>query len=221
MLAPVNLDERFEREIKLRMTQKDFLAWEQEDIQAEWVDGEVTIFMATTARHQLILNFINVLLGLYARLYELGQVMTAPYSMRAVPDGAVREPDLLFIKKENLGRMLDLFLDGPADLVVEIISQDSVTRDRADKFYEYQDAGILEYLIVDSRAGKGRIDYYTLDRNGLYQPIVADEQGRYHSHAVSGFWFRAEWFFQDEMPDPLKTLMEIAPEAVRKSIEEK
>jgi len=221
MLAPINLDERFEHEIKLPMTQEEFLAWEDEDIHAEWVNGEATIFMPATARHQLIASFMNLLLGLYVHLFELGEILTAPYSMRATPTGSVREPDLLFIKKENLGRMQRMFLDGPADLVVEIISETSVTRDRADKFYEYQDAGVPEYLIVDSRPGKGRIDYYALDEEGSYQPIVADEQGRYHSHVLKGFWFRKEWLFQEELPDPLKTLMQIAPEAVWKAIEGK
>lgn len=102
-----------------------------------------------------------------------------------------------------------MYLDGPANLVVEIISDTSVTRDRADKFYEYQDAGVPEYLIIDSRPGKGHIDYYALDESGSYQPIVADEQGKYHSHVLNGFWFRKEWLFQKELPDLLTVLGEI------------
>ncbi|MBI4674905.1 MAG: Uma2 family endonuclease [Chloroflexi bacterium] len=209
MLAPINLDERFEHEIKFPMTQAEFLAWEDEDIHAEWVNGEVIIFMPATARHQLIASFLNVLLGMYVRLLELGQVLAAPYSMRARPDGSVREPDLLFIATEHYGRIQRMFLDGPADLVIEIISPTSTARDRADKFYEYEEAGVPEYLIVDSRPGKGRIDFYTLDEKGSYQPIVADAQGRYHSRVIKGFWFRQEWLFQDEMPDPLTALGEI------------
>ncbi len=38
---------------------------------------------------------------------------------------------------------------GMADLVIEVVSDDSVARDRADKFYEYQTAGIQEYWIID------------------------------------------------------------------------
>lgn len=34
MLAPINLDERFEREIKIPMTQQEFLQWDEEDIYA-------------------------------------------------------------------------------------------------------------------------------------------------------------------------------------------
>lgn len=209
MLAPINLDERFEREIKLPMTQQEFLAWEEEDVHAEWVDGEVTIFMPTSKQHQQIVGFLNTLLGLFVRLFELGQVLTAPYSMRATPKGSVREPDLMYVANERVDRIKRMFLDGPADLVVEIISDTSVTRDRADKFYEYQDSGVREYLIVDSRAGKARVDYYFLDEDGSYQAIVADEDGKFHSRVLPDFWFRKEWLFQENPPNALTCLAEM------------
>ena len=47
--------------------------------------------------------------------------------------------------REHLERLTEARLSGPADLVVEVVSDDSVARDRADKFYEYQAAGITEY----------------------------------------------------------------------------
>lgn len=132
---------------------------------------------------------------------------------------SVREPDVMFIAREHADRLKRMYLDGPADLVVEIISDTSVTRDRADKFYEYQEAGVREYLIVDSRAGKERVDYYFLDENSSYQAIVANEQGKYHSRVLPEFWFRKEWLFQGNTPDSLRALMEIAPDAVKKFIE--
>lgn len=219
MLSPVNLDERYEHELKIPMTAEEFLAWDEEDVHAEWVNGEVTIFMPASTRHQLVVSFLNRLLGLYVQLLNLGEVLTAPYAMRATPDGSVREPDVLYIATEHSDRMKRMYLDGPADLVVEVISDTSVTRDRADKFYEYQDAGVTEYLIIDSRAGKQRVDYHVLDQEGKYEAIVADEQGKFHSHIMPGFWFRKEWFAQEPLPDPLKTLLDIAPDAVRKTIE--
>ena len=219
MLAPINLEERFEREIKIPMTQAEFLAWEEEDIHAEWVDGEVTIFMPANPLHQAISNFLETLLTLYVNLFHLGIVRTAPLSMRARPDGSVREPDVMFIARTHTDWITPQYLDGPADLVVEIISPSSTARDRADKFYEYEEASIPEYLIIDPRAGKQRVDFYALDENNSYQPIVADDQGKYHSRVIEGFWFRKEWLMQETPPDPLLTLMEIAPEAVRKTIE--
>lgn len=87
MLTPVNLDERFQRELQVLMTAEEFLSWDHEDIHAEWVNGEVTVFMPASLRQQLIVSLLNTLLGLYLRLLNLGTVLTAPYSMRAAPGG--------------------------------------------------------------------------------------------------------------------------------------
>jgi Uma2 family endonuclease len=64
--------------------------------------------------------------------------------MRATPDGPARQPDLLFVAREHLDRLTETRLSGPADFVVEVVSDDSVARDRADKFYEYQAARMID-----------------------------------------------------------------------------
>ena len=50
---------------------------------------------------------------------------------------------------DHLGRFKENRLEGAADLVVEIISPESVDRDRDRKFYEYEQGGILEYWLID------------------------------------------------------------------------
>lgn len=45
--------------------------------------------------------------------------------------------------------MKETYLDGPADLVVGIVSPDSVGRDRGEKFYEYAQGGVPEYWLID------------------------------------------------------------------------
>ena len=50
---------------------------------------------------------------------------------------------------EHLDRLTDSHLSGPADLVVEIVSPDSLGRDRGDKFAEYEAASIPEYWLID------------------------------------------------------------------------
>ena len=78
------------------MTVEEFLAWE--DVHAEWVDGEVTVFMPVSELHQAISNFFETLLTLYVKLYNLGIIRSAPYSMRAPSGGSIREPDLSLIQ---------------------------------------------------------------------------------------------------------------------------
>ncbi len=205
-------------ERRLKMTYDEFLAWADEDIHAEWVDGEVTVFVPPSIRHQRLVSLLHYLLGLYADLQDLGEVLVAPVEMRLVLQGSSREPDLLFVGKEHLPRLSAARLDGPADLVVELVSDSSVARDRADKFYEYQEAGIGEYWVLDPRPGKERVDLYVLTAEERYQAILADADGRYHSVALPGFWLRAEWLWQDPLPKPLVLLQEIAPETLRRAL---
>jgi Uma2 family endonuclease len=205
-------------ERRLKMTYDEFLAWADEDVHAEWVDGAVTVFVPPSIRHQRLVSLLHYLVGLYADLRNLGEVLVAPVEMRLEPRGSSREPDLLFVATAHMSRLSAARLDGPADLVVELVSDSSVARDRADKFYEYQEAGIGEYWVIDPHPGKERVDLYALTAAGRYQAILPDADGRYHSVALPGFWMRAEWLWQDPLPKPLVLLQEIAAEPLRAAL---
>jgi Uma2 family endonuclease len=161
--------------------------------------------------HQQIVLFLSSLMLYFVRSRNLGEVMIAPFAMRLHPDAPVREPDLLFIAQEHLDRLTADRLEGPADLIVEVISDSSVARDRADKFYEYQEASVGEYWIIDPRPGKERVDFYQLQPNGRYQAALPDADGRYHAAIVPGFSFDVNWLWQDPLPDPLTALQTIVP----------
>ncbi len=205
-------------ERRLKMTYDEFLAWAGEDIHAEWVDGEVTVFVPPSIRHQDLVLFLGSLLSWYARALGLGRVMVAPFEMRLAPGQASREPDLLFVARSHTDRLAPARLEGPADLVMELISDSSVARDRDDKFYEYQDAGIPEYWVIDPRSGKERVDLFALSPKGKYEAVLPDAEGRYYSVALPDFWLHPDWLWQDPLPNPLVLLQEIAPETVRAAL---
>ena len=195
---------------RLRMSYAEYLAWAHEDIHAEWVNGEVIVHMPPKQPHQIVVAFLLQLLGLFIQLFRLGILLPAPFEMRAIPEGPAREPDLLFVAREHLDRLTEARLSGPADLVVEVISDDSVARDRADKFYEYQAAGVQEYWILDPRPGCTRADFYVLDGQGRYQPVPVNPDGRYYSTVLSGFWLQVDWILATEPPAVLQALAQIA-----------
>src|SRR5215203_1333853 len=124
-----------DREQRIAMTYDQFHALIDETVHAEWIDGEVVIFMPPSDRHQALVSLLDTLLTLFVRVYGLGIIRVSPYQMRAAPDGPAREPDLLFVAQAHLDRITPNRLIGPADLVIEIISDESVARDRVDKFY--------------------------------------------------------------------------------------
>jgi Uma2 family endonuclease len=204
----------------LRMSYEEYLAWADEDVHAEWVNGEVIVQMPPKEPHQRVVAFLVQLMGLFIQLFQLGRLLPAPFEMRAVPDGPAREPDLIFVAREHLDRLSQERLSGPADLVVEVISDDSVARDRADKFYEYQAAGVREYWILDSRPGRERADFYVLDEKGRYRPVPPESDGRYHSTVLPAFWLHVDWVIAVEPPAVLTALAQVVgPQRLIEAIE--
>ncbi len=185
-----------------RMTYEEFLVW-ADGSHAEWVDGDVVLMSPVSVRHQQILGFVYKLLEMYVESQELGVVLTAPFQMR-LQNG--REPDLLFVADHNLHRLGSTYLNGPADLAVEIVSPESVARDRGEKFYEYAEGGVPEYWLIDPQTRWA--EFYRLD-GSHYRPAFAGEEGVYHSQVVPGFWLRVEWLWQVPLPRTLAVLREL------------
>jgi hypothetical protein len=124
-----------------KMTYEEFLGWADEDTRAEWVNGKVVILSPASLRHQQLATFLATSMNFFVDAHQLGVVLTPPFQMKTGHDLPGREPDIMFVAREHLDRFRDTYLDGPADLVVEIISRDSRARDRGDKFYEYEQGG--------------------------------------------------------------------------------
>jgi Uma2 family endonuclease len=123
---------------------------------------------------------------------RLGRVITSRIVMRPKPMLPAREPDVMFIANENLRRVRDTSVEGPADLVVEVISPESRTRDTIDKFREYEAGGIPEYWIVDPY--QQTVQFFQLDDAGRYREAAAAE-GVYRSRVIEGFWLRTDWLW--------------------------
>ena len=190
------------QEQHIPMTYAEFLTAFDENAHAEWVNGEAILFMPPSVRHQRIVKFLAVLLEMYVRFSRVGEVFFAPFEMRALSEGNAREPDILYVASEHQARVTDKRVSGPADLIVEIISPESISRDRADKFYEYQQAGVREYWIIDPRPGTERADFWVLGANERYQPVPVDADGIYRSTVIPGFWIDVHWLWEEEAAGP-------------------
>src|SRR5262249_25436825 len=112
-----------------RMSYEEFLDWCDEDTLAEWVDEYVIMTSPASEPHQTIVDFLVQVLGIYVQQRDLGRVLSAPFQMKLSAARSGREPDLLFIPLENLWRLQRTYLDGPADLAIEVVSPESRLRD--------------------------------------------------------------------------------------------
>jgi len=189
-----------------RMTYEEFLDWADEDTWAEWVDGEVILMSPASDPHQDLLGFLSSLLRHFVEAHGLGRVLIAPFQMKLSARPSGREPDLIFIAKEHLDRLKRTYLDGPADLAIEIVSTDSRSRDRGEKFYEYEQASVLEYWMLDRSRRQG--EFYELGENRTYQRMDVGADGIFRSRVIEGLWLRVDWLWQD----PLPTLMSVLKE---------
>ena len=174
---------------------------------AEWVNGEIIAFMPPLVHHQALIAFLMKLVGMFVDLFGTGQLIVAPFELWLTPDGNIREPDLMFIAQDHLDRVMTERINGAPDLIVEIVSDDSMYRDRVDKFDEYEAGGVPEYWIIDNRPGRQRAYFYQLAANGQYLTIPLDESGAYHSRVLPSFWLNVEWLW--EMPNTLPLLLQI------------
>jgi Uma2 family endonuclease len=177
---------------------EDFLAWCDEDTWAEWVDGEVIMVSPASTQHQRIFRLLVSILNLYVESRNLGEILPAPYQMKLDKTRSGREPDILYVASSSIGRVKDTYLDGPADMVIEIVSKESETRDREEKFVEYETAGISEYWLIDPI--RQQAEFYRLGADNHYHLILPDEEGIYHSEVVRGFWLRVSWLWEEPLP---------------------
>ena len=189
-----------------RMTYEQFLDWADEDTYAEWVDGKVERMSPASVKHQDISDFLSAIMRVSVEDLDAGKVLTAPFQMKLEALRRGREPDLLFVTKERLTLLKGSFLDGPADLAVEIISPESALRDRGAKYAEYEAGGVREYWIIDADAH--RADFFVLDADGRYQRAREDAAGRYESAVLPGFWIKLGWLWQTPLPTVRQVLRE-------------
>ena len=105
-----------------KMTYEQFLRTVPDDIHAEWVDGEVVPMTPVSRDHNELSVFLLALLRHYVEDQNLGKVFCEPFQMKTGPDLPGRSPDLLFVSKKRLHHVKTNYLQGPADLAVEIIS---------------------------------------------------------------------------------------------------
>ena len=117
-----------------------------------------------------------------------------------------RLPDILFVEESRRGLIRPTYLDGPPNLAIEVISPDSVTRDRRDKHAEYQAAGVREYWVIDP-VGQ-QVDVFSLGDDGKFAR-VSEIDGVIRSTVLPGFPVRTAWLWRATRPKLRSVLREL------------
>jgi Uma2 family endonuclease len=173
---------------------EDFLAQgDADETPTEWVDGKVVPMAPVSDAHDQLTVFLTAILAAYVEAKGAGRAFHEPFSMKTGPSLPGRSPDVMLLRTENFSRIRDNFLEGPADLVIEVISPDSGGRDRGEKYYEYEQGGVGEYWLIDPH--RKQAEFYQRGADKIYHSIAPAPDGIYHSVAIPGLWINIEWFW--------------------------
>ena len=177
---------------------------------AEWMpDGSVDMnIMGTSTFHILLIQWLVRVLETYLNFTKTGQVFSKSLVQRLSPELPAREPDILGVLNEHLNRIKPSYLDGAADIVIEVVSPESIERDYGVKFREYEQGGVREYWLIDPE--RRIADVYELGENGLYRRRLLDSEGRITSGLLSKFVLSPDFLWAEVKPDPIATLKLVA-----------
>jgi len=178
------------------MTADQFEVWAfaQELIRCEWVEGKIVLMAPVTDWHNNLNVWLITLLSFFVEERDLGIVR---FNMLFRMPGRRRIPDLFIIKRENLARLKPTALDGPADLAIEIVSQDSGSRDWREKYLEYEAGGVGEYWVIDPASQV--VECYALGADRRFHPNTAKDD-KIASAVLPDFYLRPSWLWQNPLP---------------------
>ena len=119
-----------------------------DDERWELLDGELVTVPSPNVLHQDLSGNLFVLLKLFVDRMALGRVFHAPLDV-VLSDTSVVQPDLLFVSNERTDILTEANVQGAPDLVIEILSPSTTSRDWRIKMDLYAQHGVREYWIVD------------------------------------------------------------------------
>jgi Uma2 family endonuclease len=120
-----------------------------DDRRYEVIDGKLFLTPAPRTWHQRVCGELHVVLHEHVRSEKLGEVLIAPCDV-VLSHTNVVQPDLLFVRKERLDIIEEKYVSAAPDLLVEVLSPGTQTRDRKLKFRVYARFGVRELWIVDA-----------------------------------------------------------------------
>ena len=194
--------------VATNVTLEEYMAHYAAD-HCEWVDGTVIRVAVSHIQHCNLTAYLRLLLTAYFELKAIGRVIGQPFVLRleAFPNRR-REPDLFVVLNSNPHELKNTYMDGPADIVIEVVSEESVKRDHGEKFIEYEKGGVPEYWIVDPIHEESR--FYRLHEDGRYRRQAEDSDGYYQTPALPGLKLNVPTLWQDELHGPAATARIVA-----------
>ena len=134
----------------IKFTYDDYLNT-SDDKRYELLDGELIMPPAPGESHQSVSAMLGWKLVQFTFENRLGRVYPAPFDV-VLSEFDVVQPDLIFVSNDRAHIITPANIQGAPDLVVEILSPSTATRDKTLKRVLYAKHGVREYWLVDPTA---------------------------------------------------------------------
>lgn len=131
-----------------KLTYADYVRLPDDGLRHEIIDGEHYVTPSPSVRHQQISGRLFHLIQLHLDTHPIGAIFYAPLDA-LLSEFDIVVPDLIYISNERSRYLTSKNLQGPPNLVIEILSPSTARRDQRLKHDLYERVGVEEYWLVD------------------------------------------------------------------------
>ena len=155
-------------ESRTKLTYDDFALFPDDGMRHELIDGEHYVTPSPNRKHQELIGRLHLLIAGWLQSHRVGRLYLAPFDV-VISRFDVVEPDLLYMSNERAARVLtDANVQGVPELVIEVGSPSTRTRDETIKRRLYGRSGVSEYWFVDPELDAVRV--YRVGSKGFEKP---------------------------------------------------
>lgn len=185
--------------LKADVTEHEFFEFASEDLSSELLNGVLHVYSPASIEHERIFRFLLSLLNDFLQRKDLGEVLGSHVVMRLNPND-IPEPDLLVLTPNSKAKLQETYVDGPADLVVEILSPSTRQIDLETKIPLYLREGVRELWIIDPAARTLTVFFPGKDAT------VYEKDDQVVSRVIPGFWIKVNWLWPETAASSLECL---------------
>jgi Uma2 family endonuclease len=142
------------------LTYRDLWHTPEDGNRYEIINGEVYVTPPPYTVHQRVSRNLERILDRHVTENDLGEILHAPVGVVLEKPSGV-QPDIIFVAKGRLSIIQEKAVFGAPDLVVEVLSSSTASRDRGVKRDLYARTGVCHYWLLDPR--KKALQAFRLD----------------------------------------------------------
>src|SRR5438552_13756270 len=165
------------------LTYEDLLSFPEDNCRRELIDGELIVTAAPATRHQDVVLRLGAQLLAHCQQHG-GRVFVAPTDVY-LSESNVVEPDVLYLRPENAGRVEPQLVRSAPDVVIEVSSPSTRRLELVRKRALYERFGVPEYWFVDLDAD--RVECYRLDGDRYPAPTLFARDATLSPPGIPGF----------------------------------